>query len=100
MGNCMRTCTISKQEKGEECKGEGGGKREGGLKVKVLLTRGELEWLMAQLEEKKEKKLEDVLVEIGREREREGDQRVRVWRPSLESIIEIPEAQGFDDVDQ
>ena len=100
MGNCMETCAL-KQEKGEETEGEGGGKREGGLKVRMLLTRGELEWLMAQLKEKGEKKLEDVLAEIGRERERgEGDQRVQVWKPSLESIMEIPEAQSFDDVDQ
>ncbi|CAA6665860.1 unnamed protein product [Spirodela intermedia] len=70
---------------------EGAGKRSGGLKVKLVLTRGELEWLLLQLKEKREKKLEDVLGEIGRRREARRKGRSDAWRPSLESITEISE---------
>lgn len=62
-----------------------------GLKVKIVLTRQELEWLMLQLEDKEGKKLEDVLGEIGK-----GRTKIEAWRPSLESIIECPEVLEMD----
>ncbi|KAJ1690922.1 hypothetical protein LUZ63_015077 [Rhynchospora breviuscula] len=109
MGNCIKisapTATTSsdhdqvpeviirpEEEKSLETR-EGGGNGNG-VKVKVLLTRAELEWLMAQLKNG-EKKLEEVLAEMGREREREKG-RCDGWKPSLESIVEIPELLCFD----
>ncbi|KAJ9173724.1 hypothetical protein P3X46_016833 [Hevea brasiliensis] len=59
-----------------------------GLKVKIVLTKEELQWLMFQLKVNEGKKLEDVLLEIERERERG---KVKAWKPSLESILESPE---------
>lgn len=78
---------VIRPEEGLEIREGGGGGN--GVKVKVLLTRAELEWLMAQLKNG-EKKLEEVLTEMGRERGREKE-RCDGWRPSLESIIECPE---------
>lgn len=98
----MKACRTMRQGKREEGRGDakvgggGGATKEGSLTVKILLTRGELEWLMIQLKEKGERKLEDVLEEIRRERERD-ECRVEVWRPTLESIMEIPEIQSVDD---
>jgi hypothetical protein len=51
------------------------------LKVKMVLTKAELEWLMAQLKGGG-RRLEDVLREMARKRDARG------WRPSLESIVE------------
>ncbi|KAF3333236.1 hypothetical protein FCM35_KLT00927 [Carex littledalei] len=100
MGNCIKisaptTATTNPENDEvvaevirpeESLEREGGGN---GVKVKVLLTRGELEWLMAQLKNG-EKKLEEVLAEMGREREREKG-RCDGWKPSLERIVEYPE---------
>lgn len=67
-----------------------------GLKVKIVLTRGELEWLMAQLKSG-EQRLEDVLEHMqaakgvgggGGSCDKAG------WRPRLESILECPETQS------
>ncbi|KAF3333272.1 hypothetical protein FCM35_KLT00963 [Carex littledalei] len=105
MGNCIKisastTSTATSPEnyevpemirQEENLEREGGGN---GVKVKVLLTRGELEWLMAQLKNG-EKKLEEVLAEMGRERER-GKGRCDGWKPALESIVECPELLSFD----
>lgn len=103
MGNCMESWTHS-QEEGEqeqhqreegaaaaEGQKKGGFSKEDGLKIKILLTKEELEWLIFELKEKGGKKLEDVLVEIERGRGRnEG------WKPSLESIMESPEVQTVE----
>ncbi|KAG6503014.1 hypothetical protein ZIOFF_035303 [Zingiber officinale] len=44
MGNCMERCGGTRQKKGEESGPEKGD--DGGCKVKILLTRKELEWLI------------------------------------------------------
>lgn len=62
------------------------GKREN-MKIKILLTKEELEWLMFELENRQGKGLEDVLGEIQRNRAKSAS----VWKPSLDSIIECPE---------
>ncbi|XP_002509963.2 uncharacterized protein LOC8287774 [Ricinus communis] len=62
---------------------------KGGLKIKIILTKEELQWLMLQLNGGEGKKLEGVLQEI--ERERERGKVSRAWKPSLESIKESPE---------
>ena len=62
------------------------------VKVKVVLTKGELGWLVARLKEAGDRRLEDVLHEVARKREDRasagggGDG----WRPGLESIVECP----------
>uniref|UniRef100_A0A804UJ26 Uncharacterized protein n=1 Tax=Zea mays TaxID=4577 RepID=A0A804UJ26_MAIZE len=70
-----------------------------GLKVKIVLTRGELEWLMAQLKSG-EQRLEDVLQHMqaakgagGGGGSFAGDNKAG-WRPRLESILESSETQS------
>ncbi|XP_043698354.1 cilia- and flagella-associated protein 251-like [Telopea speciosissima] len=117
MGNCLETCRESQQQEGVkkqqqqqqqqhevEAKGSGFIEEEeeaeeeeekkdvgkGGLRVKIVLTKEELEWLMFQLKEKEKEKgrkcLEDLLEEL-----EEGRGRTEAWKPSLESILESPE---------
>ncbi|KQK06391.1 uncharacterized protein LOC100826023 [Brachypodium distachyon] len=66
----------------------------GGMKVKVVLTRAELEWLMAQLKSG-EQRLEDVLCQMGTARacnDKPPPHRdANAWRPRLECILECPE---------
>jgi len=71
-----------------------------GLKVKIVLTRGELEWLMAQLKSG-EQRLEDVLQHMqaakgvgGGGGSCAGADKAAGWRPRLESILECPETQS------
>lgn len=65
-----------------------------GLKVKIVLTRAELEWLMAQLKTG-DQRLEDVLHHMHAAKGAPSDtpqlQGGGGWRPRLESIIECPE---------
>ncbi|AQK82687.1 hypothetical protein Zm00014a_024054 [Zea mays] len=63
-----------------------------GLKVKVVLTRGELEWLVAQLKGG-ERRLEDAIhhMQAANHAKGVGD---GGWRPCLESILECPETQS------
>ncbi|RLM54261.1 hypothetical protein C2845_PM10G13350 [Panicum miliaceum] len=63
-----------------------------GLKVKVVLTRAELEWLMAQLKSG-DRRLQDVLhhmhaAKAAADKHPGGG---AAWRPSLESILECQE---------
>uniref|UniRef100_A0ACD5ZSB5 Uncharacterized protein n=1 Tax=Avena sativa TaxID=4498 RepID=A0ACD5ZSB5_AVESA len=70
-----------------------------GMKVKVVLTRAELEWLMAQLKSG-EQRLEDVLRQMSTARtgaapdndgSKPSPRAVDGWRPRLERILECPE---------
>ncbi|OEL28689.1 hypothetical protein BAE44_0010290 [Dichanthelium oligosanthes] len=68
-----------------------------GLKVKIVLTRAELEWLMAQLKSG-EQRLEDVLHHMHAVKGATAaaaapadKQQGGGWRPRLESIVECPE---------
>lgn len=106
MGNCMETSTCSYEEEiqqqteqkkqeeraaAEQEQEKGGFVKQGSFRMKLLLTREELEWLLFQLKEKGGKRLEDVLVEMESVKERnEG------WKPSLESIMESPEIQTVE----
>ncbi|GJM90767.1 hypothetical protein PR202_ga07077 [Eleusine coracana subsp. coracana] len=54
------------------------------VKVKMVLTKGELGWLVARLKSG-DRRLEDVLQEMVARKKREDG-----WRPSLESIVESP----------
>ncbi|PSS11309.1 Deoxyhypusine synthase [Actinidia chinensis var. chinensis] len=99
MGNCLETCIESQevereQEKQEEREEkEDGFVKESGVRIKIVLTKEELEWLMFEIKEKRGKRLEDVLEEIEKERRKE---RVVVWKPALESIMESPEVVEMD----
>ncbi|KAF8667881.1 hypothetical protein HU200_052506 [Digitaria exilis] len=64
-----------------------------GLKVKIVLTRSELEWLMAQLKSG-EQRLEDVLHHMQAAKAAAAavaEKPHAAWRPRLESILECPE---------
>ncbi|XP_057975906.1 uncharacterized protein LOC131163336 [Malania oleifera] len=122
MGNCIETYWTrrrvegetepqeqSKRENQEENTGKGSGivresglvKENGfgneGMRVKAVLTKQELEWLMFQLKGRggEGKRLEEVLEKIkrGRAENRVGE----AWKPSLESIVEIPEVPDHMD---
>nr|DAD36278.1 TPA_asm: hypothetical protein HUJ06_006918 [Nelumbo nucifera] len=102
MGNCIDTSWTHDQQRerkerqeDEELKAGGVGKEghigKGGLGVKIVLTREELEWLVSQLKEKGGRKLGDILGEIENGRRKAGG-----WKPSLESIMEGPEVHEMD----
>lgn len=57
------------------------------MRIKIVLRKEEVEWLMFELQKTQGKKLEDVLQEIQRSR----DQSAVPWKPSLDSIVETPE---------
>ncbi|KAG0536493.1 hypothetical protein BDA96_03G068300 [Sorghum bicolor] len=59
------------------------------MKVKMVLTKGELGWLVAQLKAG-DRRLEDVLQEMARKRDGRRSAAADGWRPSLESIVECP----------
>lgn len=115
MGNCLETCVthrrpprVTKEIEQEERETESARagrddtdlvrEKKSGMRVKIVLTKEELEWLMIQLENKKEGEgerstLEDVLDEIEKGRRRNCS--VGGWKPSLESIVECPEVPEF-----
>lgn len=95
MGNCMERSGPKQLEEDMKPAGGGDGRaiKEGSCKVKILLTRKELEWLVLHLKEKGEQRLEDVLVEMYREMKKERG-RAKVWKPKLESIEESPVVQN------
>ncbi|KAK9274707.1 hypothetical protein L1049_021958 [Liquidambar formosana] len=79
MGNCMERCThnppqVDEKRHQQEEQGkavgfvEKSGSGKGGIRVKVFLTKEELEWLMFKLRDKGGKGLEDILAEIERGR--------------------------------
>ncbi|CAK7335719.1 unnamed protein product [Dovyalis caffra] len=100
MGNCIKPSTRRQHEEDDNMeelhqekkeldflKESGNFEKGASVKVKIVLTKEELEWLMFQLKANGGKKLEDVLEEI----ERGRSMKVKPWKPSLESIIESPE---------
>ncbi|XP_061374112.1 uncharacterized protein LOC133316388 [Gastrolobium bilobum] len=100
MGNCMETHTtrqqdvvVEMQKQQEEERGTSSGfvktndnEGKNGGRVKIVLTKEELKWLILQLNEKGGMRLEQVMEEIER-----GREKVEGWKPSLESILEAPE---------
>ncbi|XP_027362566.1 uncharacterized protein LOC113870168 [Abrus precatorius] len=106
MGNCMETYTVSprQQDIWEEQQKEESGTCNGfakiddnegknGLRMKIVLTKEELKWLILQLNEKGGMGVEQVLKGIERSREKVE---VEGWKPSLESILEAPETLEMD----
>uniref|UniRef100_A0ACD5Z5G2 Uncharacterized protein n=1 Tax=Avena sativa TaxID=4498 RepID=A0ACD5Z5G2_AVESA len=94
MGNCLQNGDVTSGSEGgvylsggvdqgrRKVKQAGEGGPSSVLKVKMVLTKGELEWLMAQLKGGA-RRPKDVLREMARRRDG-----TRGWRPSLESIDE------------
>lgn len=126
MGNCLQTCGVHRRQQQETkeieqeeresrwsektVSPEAGDdnndlvrEKKSGMRIKIVLTKEELEWLMIQLEnntqgehgEGQRSTLEDVLDEIERGRRRNctvgGGGGGGGWKPSLESIVECPE---------
>jgi hypothetical protein len=81
---------ISQEEQAAEVDAEQQEAAAEGLKVKVVLTRAELEWLMAQLKSG-ERRLEDVIHHMrAAAAVARGAKDGSGWRPRLESIVEAP----------
>lgn len=100
MGNCVEV--LSRQREEEEEEGRTATEMEmeekekkGKMRIKVVLTKEELQWLMEQIKERGGKGLEELLEEIERGRRKVLNCSIDVnnasWRPSLESIMECPE---------
>ncbi|KAI3505296.1 hypothetical protein L1887_27348 [Cichorium endivia] len=104
MGNYMETCLQKdqredekphEQEKQESGKTQGNyGMESGKMRVKLVLTKDELEWLLFKLKNKEGQRLEDVLGAIGKSRM--TGKSVSGWKPSLESIMETPEVHEMN----
>ncbi|CAL5022834.1 unnamed protein product [Urochloa decumbens] len=107
MGNCIQQSSGARgsssssagrrlaERSGRRRRGSGEDDGEGAaasvVKVKMVLTKGELGWLVARLEAG-DRRIEDVLHEMAA-RKREGPRAAGAgdgWRPSLESIVESP----------
>ncbi|KAL1552038.1 hypothetical protein AAHA92_12885 [Salvia divinorum] len=86
MGNCNETSRSSPETDTvhEEMAGKSESSGNKKVRIKVVLTKEELEWLMVELRQTQGKKIEDVLVEIQRSRERSSVG----WKPSLDCIAE------------
>ncbi|CAI9274523.1 unnamed protein product [Lactuca saligna] len=107
MGNYMETCiqrkpTEEEEEAQEKQKQEQQEKQESyektsdtlskessKVRVKLVLTKDELQWLLLQLKKNEGRKLEEMLGEI--EKSRVTGESVTKWKPRLESIMESPE---------
>lgn len=78
------------QEKEENEKTSGSLSKESStIRVKLVLKKDELQWLLMQMKKDQGRKLEQVLEEI--EKSRVTGESVTKWKPCLESIMESPE---------
>ncbi|KAF8642620.1 hypothetical protein HU200_067300 [Digitaria exilis] len=113
MGNCIQSSSSNIGSRGDIFAGEGrrlqelqlqgsgsgsSGEEQGAsspmpvVKVKMVLSKAELGWLVSQLKAG-DRRLEDVLHDMARrKRDAGGDG----WRPSLESIVECPAPETND----
>ncbi|XP_022773444.1 uncharacterized protein LOC111315739 [Durio zibethinus] len=98
MGNCIMKTSRSRKLEEEEVEEFGEAATEfgkGSIKVKIVLTKEELELFLLKLKNNSNggKSLQDLLVEM--EEARSG--KVDSWRPSLESIMEdVEPAEGLE----
>ncbi|KAG7031156.1 hypothetical protein SDJN02_05196, partial [Cucurbita argyrosperma subsp. argyrosperma] len=94
MGNCVEVLSRRSEEEETTTTGtttmmEKEERKGGGVRIKVVLTKEELQWLMEQVQERGGKGLEELLGEIEGRRKKVNED--GSWRPSLESIMEVPE---------
>ncbi|XP_055821845.1 uncharacterized protein LOC129890298 [Solanum dulcamara] len=111
MGNCMETCLLHREEEledqivheqemeGEIVKAEENVVEKNNImRIKMVLSKEELESLFVQLKLNEGKSLEEFLGEIEMERRiRRENRKDSKWKPSLESIIESPKIQEMVD---
>ncbi|WMV40639.1 hypothetical protein MTR67_034024 [Solanum verrucosum] len=104
MGNCMETCLLQREEEledqivHEQAMEENVVEKNNIMRMKVVLSKEELESLLVQLKLNEGKNLEELLGEIEMERRRKENNRSDYkWKPSLESIIESPKIQEMMD---
>ncbi|CAA7041869.1 unnamed protein product [Microthlaspi erraticum] len=114
MGNCMERW---RQREGEEekidvreraqgsFKPDGADDGNGGMKVKIVLTRHELDLFLLQMNRSHGENLmmsKDVMLELEKRIRRTSPSLLSsspssmAWEPSLESIVECPEVQEMD----
>ncbi|EOA35908.1 hypothetical protein CARUB_v10021166mg [Capsella rubella] len=117
MGNCMERWMQREEEEEEKGKIEvkerakesfklDGDDKEGdngGMKVKIVLTRHELDMFLLQMNRSHDGNLmvtRDVMVELEKRVSRASSfsplSSPMAWEPSLESIVECPEVQEMD----
>lgn len=102
MGNCMETLrnspseekhnNIVEEEEEEEVVEEEKRKK---MRIKIVLRKEEVEWLMFELQKTQGMKIEDVLLQIQTSRLHTTTTAVP-WKPSLDSILETPEVMPMD----
>lgn len=90
LSEMKRIVLHEEEEEEEEEAQQQAEEEESGVKVKMVLTRAELEWLMAQLKTG-DRRLEDVLHHMHAAKRASSDRDAAAWRPRLESILECPE---------
>ncbi|KGN53406.1 hypothetical protein Csa_015211 [Cucumis sativus] len=100
MGNCVEVLSRQREEDGTttttSTREMEEREKKGGMRIKVVLRKEELEWLTEQIKEKGGKCLEELLEEIERGRREKTVMNCSIqynvsWKPSLESIMECPE---------
>ncbi|EOY25027.1 hypothetical protein QUC31_009065 [Theobroma cacao] len=106
MGNCLKTSRsrqLVEEEEIEEQLGEireatgfqkgNDGIGKGSIKVKIVLTKEELELFLLKLKNNNGgKSFEDLLAEMEKARSGKADS----WRPSLESIMEVDDPEELE----
>ncbi|KAJ3701140.1 hypothetical protein LUZ61_004845 [Rhynchospora tenuis] len=93
MGNCMEM--FASEEEREKRDGVCMASEEKGLRVKLLVTKKELEVLVMELK-KGEKGIEDILVEMGEKRDKRKKAKLQNgWKPKLGKIEESHEVLEF-----
>ncbi|CAL9237438.1 unnamed protein product [Arabidopsis halleri] len=113
MGNCMERWLQGEGEDGKievterakesfKLDGDDNGDSHGGMKVKIVLTRHELDMFLLQMDRNHDGNLmitRDVMVELEKRIIRASSlssPSSMAWEPSLESIVECPEVQEMD----
>ncbi|CAG7861072.1 unnamed protein product, partial [Brassica rapa] len=112
MGNCMERCregegeveegkTEVRENAKESFRLDGDEDGHGGMKVKIVLTRHELDMFLLQMNKNDDGNLmmtKDVMVELEKMiiKASSSFSSSPSWEPSLESIMECPEVQEMD----
>ncbi|KAJ4818443.1 Protein yibA [Rhynchospora pubera] len=93
MGNCMEM--FGSEEEQQRRDGDCMDSEERCLRVKLLVTKKELDVLVMELK-KGEKGIDDILVEMGEKRDKRKKAKLQIgWKPKLEKIEESHEVLEF-----
>lgn len=113
MGNCMERWIQEEEEEEGKIKvierskesfkldGDNDEDVHGGMKVKIVLTRHELDMFLLQMNKNQDGNLmmsKDVMIELEKRiiRTSSSSPSSMAWEPSLERIVECPEVQEMD----